>query len=718
MKTGVFACGCGGTCDLDLESLREGVRDVEVVATSELLCGDGLQSMAGLIDQYDLDQLVVTANADSCKDRIRAVAANRGLHPDATAFVDHRETAAWVHDETAATDKVARRLNATTAGLAVEPVSRTVTGDAGSRVAIVGDPDTARALADTADVTLVANGMDLSSESDLNDVEIQRGRVVDIEGSYGEFELTLEARVTDDCIDCMECVEAGPDGYVTARPVDIDPIAPSGDWVDVCPTDAIDLDGITRTLEFDQVVYPGADPDTRGGRLGYYTGPVDGATIASVQSLLDGVTKPAFLDLDMDVCASGASSQQGCTKCTDACPHGAIDRPTVDSVEFDEVACQNCGACTSTCPTGATMLRDPSNERIAREVEALLTTEESGGWLPWSGDSGIERPVIAFTCSERAAERLAAYGRRAAQGEKISYPPVLPVSVNCTDTVGEPHVIHALAAGADGVAVVGCGDACLHSGPDPKRELVDRCNRATTDLGLGERVSFFAPGEDPDVFTSALDAFVDSLDSTPIPPGEHVATGRIDGPGDGTASAARADGGRPNPDFDGHGWTLESIRAIGQHVDPERDVIRGLPDFGVMSVDDGCTLTPTCTNLCPTNAIKRTTEGELQFNHERCVNCGLCESGCPESAITMHDGLDTTLLPEARDGDPWVTVYEGEMLECVRCGKPFTSVGSAEMVEAEVGEMVEGIAPDSDHSIFEYCGDCRTRLMFGGDVGR
>lgn len=718
MKTGVFACACGGTCDLNLETLREGVRDVEVVASSELLCGDGLQSMAGLIEEYDLDQLVVTAGADSCKDRIRTVATDEGLHPDATAFVDHRSSAAWIHEADEATDKVARMLNATTAGLDEEPVSRTVSRDAGRRVAVVGDPETASALADTADVTLVADGMELSGEDGLGEVDIERGQVVDVDGAYGEFEVTLEARVTDDCIDCMECVEAGPDGYVTAEPVDVHEMAPEGDWVDVCPTDAIDLDGVTRTLEFDQVVHPSGTPNTRAGRLGYYTGPVESSTIAGVESLLDDVEKPAFLDLDMDVCAAGASSQQGCTKCSDACPHGAVDRPSIDSVEFDPVACQDCGACTSACPTGATMLRDPSNERLAREVEALLTTESDGGWLPWSGTDGIETPVIAFTCSERAADRLREYGRRAARGDDISYPPILPVRVNCTDTVGEPHVMHALAAGADGVAIVGCGDACRHSGPDPKQALVERCNQAARDLGLGDRVTFLAPGADPGAFTSNLESFVDDLDQSPVPAGEHVATGRIDGMPSDSPSRARADGGRPNPDFDGHGWTLESIRAITSHVDPDRDVIRGLPDFGVMNVNDACTLTPTCTNLCPTDAIRRSGDGELQFNHERCVNCGVCEEGCPETAITMETGLDRTMLPEANDGEAWQTVHEGELLECARCGKPFTSVGSAEKVKSEVGDVVEGIAPEGDESIFDYCSDCRTRLMFGGDVGQ
>jgi Fe-S-cluster-containing hydrogenase component 2/coenzyme F420-reducing hydrogenase delta subunit len=707
MNVGAFVCGCGGTCGLDLEEVREGVRHVDIVASSELLCEGGLEGVEHVIDEYDLDQLIVTAPDDRCRRTFRELVERKGLHPDAAAFVDHREGAAWVHDSDAATDKTARLLNATYAGLQEEAVSGTVSRDAGDRVAVVGDPETAAALAGSATVTLVADGRELRNvDADLDDVDVARGAVVDVDGRFGEFELTLESRVTDACIDCMECVREGPAG-VTARPVQIPADAPDGEWTEVCPTDAIDLDGTTRRIAADQVVHPEADPDTRGGRLGYYTGPVDAATIAAVESHLGGVEKPAFLDLEMDVCAAGASSQRGCTACSDACPHGAVDRPAVDSVAFDEVACRNCGACTSACPTGATMLREPSNRRIAREVESLLTAEtDDGGWLFAGGESGIDRPVVAFVCSERAADRLREYGRRSALGTDVSYPPVLPVTVNCTDTVGEAHVFHALAAGADGVAVVGCGESCLHSGPDPKAELVDRLNRACTDLGIGERVAFLAPGADPAAFCAELEAFVDGLDESPAPAGVHEADGTIDGDVD-------------RPAFASHAWTLESVRALLEYVDPDREVIRGLKDFGWMDVSDACNLTPTCTNLCPTDAIRRTDQGDLLFNHERCVNCGLCEEGCPETAITMQAGLDLSLLPEHRQqvaeaapNAAWTRVYEGEMQECVRCGNPFASAGSVEKVREEVGDTVDGIAPESPHSVFEYCGECRPRLLF------
>ena len=738
MKTGAFLCSCADSCHLDLDTARDGVRDVDVVASSNLLCEDGLPAMAQVVEEYDLDQLIVTTPDARCQRTFRDLGDELDLHHEAITFLDHRELAGWVHDEPEATDKTARMLNATFAGLQEEAVGRTVTRDAGDTVVVVGDAETAAALADSTDVVLVADGREFAdADADLDDVTVERGRVQAVDGRYGEFDVTLASRVTDDCVSCMKCVRDGPDGMVTRYPVDIDPDAPTGDWTDVCPTDAIEMDGVERTISADQVVYPEATDVTRGGQLGFHTGPVDAGTIAAVERLRGGIEKPDPLSLEMDVCAAGESGQVGCTACSDACPHGAVDRPSVDSVEFDKIACQDCGACTSACPTGAVQLREPSNRRIAREVEALLTTESDDGWWPFgSGSAGIETEIVAFLCSERAESALREYGRRAASGSAVvSYAPILPVRVNCTDTVGEAHLLHALAAGADGVTVIGCGDRCLHSGPDPKTALVERVNRATGDLGLGERVAFFAPDPaDHGAFVTALDEFADGLTPSPVPSGEHEATGEIGEHavvGENGEYVAAGEPERPNPAFDNHAWALESVRAIVEHVDPERDVIRGLSDFGIMTVSDACNLTPTCTNLCPADAIHRSSDGNLLFNHERCVNCGLCEEGCPETAITMETGLDLSLLPENREGaridddaptelsradhPAWMTVYEGEMLACARCGKPFTSVGSAEKVKGEVGDLVDGLAPDADASIFEYCGDCRAKLLF--DMG-
>ncbi|MHC3437716.1 hydrogenase iron-sulfur subunit [Natrialbaceae archaeon A-gly3] len=696
-NVGAFVCSCADTCNIDLDTARERIDGVDIAASSDLLCGEEtLADLQELVEARELDEVVATCPASAAQKKIKRIERETDA---SVSFVDQREGAGWIHDEGAATEKTARLVSAASAGLD-DGDSGTVDVDVGNSVAVVGDAEFAAALPETADVTLIADGTDFESAGvDLEGVDIERGRVADTTGSIGEYELTLVARVTEDCIDCMECVREGPDGYVTATPVDIDPGAPEGEWVDVCPTDAIDLEGVTRTETFDQVVYPGASEAPIGGKIGFHTD-ANLETISKVSNLLEIDDRPAHLDFDMDVCASGSRGQEGCTQCSDACPHDAVFRPAADDVTFDEAACLNCGACTSSCPTGAVTLEDRSNERIAREVEALVDTEPEDGILGRSNQA-IETQVVAFVCSEQAERALLKFGRMAARGEEdLEYPPILPVRVNCTDTVGEAHVLHALAAGADGVAIVGCGGECLHSGPDPKAQLVSRLNQATADLGLGKRVDFFAPDpEEPGEFVEALSSFaVLELEDTPIPAGEHEASGHSLGQGNRL------------PEYGNRVWSLESIRQILEYTDPDREVIRGLEGFGIMGVDEACAFTPTCTQLCPTGAIQQSDEdGELNFSHERCVNCGLCEDGCAESAITMETGLDLSLLPEYNDGDAWTTVYEAEMFACRGCGDEFASVP---MIEKMKDELPEQTMDSIEGHMAEYCSDCKGEIAF------
>lgn len=713
-RTGAFVCSCADSCAVDLEGVRDRLGGFDVAASGDLLCGDeAFADLEELVDEKDLEDVVVTCPVDSAQDRLETISEDDG---PAVHFVDQREAAGWVHDERAATEKIGRLLEARRSSLASASEPRQLTREDGRRIAVVGDATFATQLPDEAGVSLIADGAEFADTAvDLEDVAVERGRVIDVEGSFGRYELTIEARVTDDCVDCQACVALGPDDGVTSTPVDIDPDVEGGPWADICPTDAIDLSGVRRTIVVDQVVYPEADDATatpatdrdsgplpripRGGKRGFYTdtGP---ETVARITDLLAGESEPAPLELSMDVCAAGDSGERGCTVCHETCPHEAVVRPTPDSVIFDESACLACGACTSSCPTGAVQLADRSNERLAREVEALVDTDSDGGLLDWSGPA-IDPQVVAFVCNERAERALERYGRNlAAEADEGLYHPILPVSVDCTDTVGEGHVLHALAAGADGVAILGCGSSCLHAGPDPKQELVDRLNRATTDLGLGERVAFMAP--DPDDFTGfreALSAFVDDLEPTPVPAGEHVSEGV--GP----------DAIDPHPAYATHTWALESVQVLLEYVDADHEVVRGLETFGRVSVSDDCGLTPTCSSLCPTDAL-RTREGRLEFDHARCLNCGLCETGCPEAAITVEPGLDVSMLARtdgvaAESADRWQPVHEGAMVECHRCGEPFASEVTIERLK----ERAPGIeVPALEGHVFEYCTDCKAEL--------
>lgn len=695
-KRGAMVCSCVGTCDIDVDAVKDAVEDVSLTAASDQICDDGtIAELASITDEKDLDEVIITCPEATAQDKLGRIeeATEATLH-----FVDHRERAGWIHDEEVSTSLTRRLIDARQAGLDAPPHDddrQEIT--VGDDVAVIGEPDLAQALDGEMAVTLVADGNDYAtSEDDIAGLDVERGRVQSVTGRYGDYQVAVESRVDDTCISCMECVEAGPDGGFTLSPVDIDPDVNYASWAEECPVDAIDMNGIEKQLDVGQVVYPGANAPEAGAR-GLHTEPTT-ETIAEVRELSGEIDEPAPLDLTMADCAAGDSGQVGCTVCTDACPHGVVDRPVVDSVVFDEPLCQTCGACTSACPTGAVSLRDPSNERIAREVEALLEAPPESGLLS-SEEPPIDPQIIAFTCGERADRALDQYGRLAGSGEDVEYPPILPVEVPCGDTVGEAHVMHALAAGADGVAIIGCGGDCLHSGPDPKEALVGRMNQVTTDLGLGNRVGFFAPDPTtPDEFVENLGKFaLLELDSSPVPAGTYESTGT----GLGEEAAVMP--------YSTHTWALESLMELTEHVDPQTDELSGLESFGYVEVDDACGLTPTCSNLCPTNALRQEQgSGELEFSHERCIACGLCEDGCPETAITVNTG--TVSLSNLQAEDPWEIVYEGEMFACRECGKEFASEDTVRRMIEET-PATEGDL-DIEGSIYEYCSDCKGEIAW------
>jgi ferredoxin len=119
-----------------------------------------------------------------------------------------------------------------------------------------------------------------------------------------------------------------------------------------------------------------------------------------------------------------------------------------------------------------------------------------------------------------------------------------------------------------------------------------------------------------------------------------------------------------------------------------------------------------CVGACPVGAILDTQEKPaLRFVEAKCVQCGLCATTCPESAIALTPRLN--LAAEARE--PRV-VNEAAIFQCIVCGKP---MGTAKMVGAMLARL-------SGHSMFaapgalerlKMCADCRVVDMIKHEKG-
>jgi ferredoxin len=125
--------------------------------------------------------------------------------------------------------------------------------------------------------------------------------------------------------------------------------------------------------------------------------------------------------------------------------------------------------------------------------------------------------------------------------------------------------------------------------------------------------------------------------------------------------------------------------------------------YGEVLVDRAkCTMCMACVGACPVSALMDGVDQPLlKFLERNCVQCGLCESTCPEDAIRLSPRL--LLTPAVREAR---LLNETQPFHCVSCNKPF---GTKQIVDAMLGRL-------AGHSMFsneaalrrlKMCADCR-----------
>ena len=104
---------------------------------------------------------------------------------------------------------------------------------------------------------------------------------------------------------------------------------------------------------------------------------------------------------------------------------------------------------------------------------------------------------------------------------------------------------------------------------------------------------------------------------------------------------------------------------------------------------------------CPSGALLDSqTAPQLRFIEKNCVQCGLCETTCPEDAVSLVPRL--LVAPERKQP---VVLNEAKPWACIRCSKPF---GTQKAIEAMLGKL-------AGHAMFQgealerlkMCSDCR-----------
>jgi ferredoxin len=414
--------------------------------------------------------------------------------------------------------------------------------------------------------------------------------------------------------------------------------------------------------------------------LGYFAPQGDQAALAhamaELRRLVGRFAKPRFVEYHASLCTHGAQGLRGCTQCLQVCPAGAI-RSAGDIVELDTRLCQGCGGCALACPTGALSFNRPSPAVVRASLRRLLDAARSDG----------SPVIVAHVPVAGAAMETARLPARARTFQ-----------IDALPAFGEELWFEALASGAAGVVLVRDSSATIE-----EQTLLDRkIAEARTLLG-GCGIS---PLRLALVDSGALVEVIDTMPQQVSGTSEPAAASAAKRP----ALLAALDAL--------HAASVGAMTPVvpGAPVAPVA-LMSGMP-YGEVAVDRAkCTLCFACANLCPTTAFVAAPEPtpRLRFVEARCVQCGLCEVGCPERAITLHPRfmIDAAARSEAR------MLHEDELFRCTECGTPFIS----RRLLASSLERLKGhpVLDEQGTERLKMCPACRQRatmkdsLRPGGD---
>jgi ferredoxin len=562
-------------------------------------------------------------------------------------FVNIRETGGWSTDAAKAGPKAAALIAA--AGEDMPPISLVTLESTG--VALVYGRDeiaieAAQRLADRLDITVLLTKPGDVTPRRSNEFPVLKGTIRNARGHLGAFELAI-------------------DDYALPLPSSRAKLVfgPSRDGATSTCDLILDLSGGVPLFPAHELRpgYLRADPRDRAA--------VERA-IADAGNLVGTFDKPRFIDFEASLCAHSRSGITGCTRCLDLCPTGAIT-PNGNAVVIDANVCAGCGSCASVCPTGAASYSLPSADALMRRLRTLLQTYRKAG-----GSDAL----VLFHDGEHGDAIIDALARFGA-GLPAK---VLPLRVNEVTQLGPEAIAAVFAYGGTGVAVLTRGKP--RHDMTGLRRAVEMSGKVVAALGFGEGVARIIETDDPDQLRVMLDT---------APAG--VATQK---PAGFIPRGAK------------RGVLETTFRELHLAAPAPVDIVPlapGAPFGGVKLNVEGCTLCHACVTACPTAALSDNPDrAMLRFTESLCVQCGLCESTCPEDVITLEPRLDFQAW-----NAPLRVLKEEEPFNCIACGKPFGTKSSIDRVLAKLGEkhwMFQG-ANAKRLDVVKMCADCRVEAV-------
>ena len=398
------------------------------------------------------------------------------------------------------------------------------------------------------------------------------------------------------------------------------------------------------------------------------------AALEALPAMIGEFEKPKYFDFNPDICAHGRSGQRGCTRCIDVCPSEAIVSMG-DVVDVNPFLCQGLGSCVASCPSGAMRYAAPTvAELLARMRQLLGSYRAAGGKAPWllfheADESG---PTIEAMAADLPAN-------------------LIPIAVEEIGSIGIDCWLACIAYGADAVLVV------THS-----RMAMGVTDEMKQQIAYGQAILSgmnYEPGSIALIDEAALtgdDSFWDG-----IPVAVHERPALFVAPDEKRTILKMA---------------IDHLYRAAE----EPQAVAALPaaaPFGEVVVDpEACTLCMGCVSVCPASAlIDGKDQPQLKFVEWNCVQCGLCESACPENAIKRNPRLlfDAKLRHEAR------VLHEEQPFCCITCGRAFATQSMMDRMTEKLSQHWMFQTEEARHRL-QMCEDCRVKDMMksGGSLTR
>ncbi|WP_282608065.1 4Fe-4S dicluster domain-containing protein [Pelagibius sp. Alg239-R121] len=636
----LFICNCENTMPLRGDALAKACGKDGSAKIHSQLC----RAQIGDLQSTAASGAAITIACTQEAPLFEEILEEAGYEGDAR-FVNIRETAGWSDQAAKATPKIAALL--AESAVAVKPAP-SVTMQSEGACLVYGRDETAieaaRQLADRLDVTVLLTKPAEIVPPQVMDVPIFKGTIAGAKGHFGAFEI-----IVDDYAPSVVSAR----GAMAFE-------APRNGAASKCDL-ILDLCGGTPLFTASEK------------RDGYFRpDPGDPAAVQralfELSDLNGEFEKPLYVKFDADICAHSRSRKQGCTRCLEVCPTGAI-APAGDVVEFDPFVCAGCGSCSAVCPTGAAGYAVPAATDIMERLRVLLTSYRTAGG---------EAPILLIHDEKHGAPLIGLVARFGA-GLPAN---VIPFAVTEVTQVGFDIISAAYAYGTSQVLLL--------ASPQQQSELaglasqIGMAEAVMEGLGYGGGRTDLLIETDPDALAGRL--------------GQLTARNQAE-----TASFLLMSGKRTN--------TRMAVEHLHAKAPAPIDVLPlpGGAAFGSVEIGaEGCTLCLACVSTCPTGAlIDNPDKPQLSFQESACIQCGLCVATCPESVMALEPRMNFT--PDARNAK---VVKEEEPFECVSCGKPFGSKGSIEKIVEKLGNKHSMFQNPEAIERIKMCEDCRVVSQF------